>query len=300
MRKKRGMTVKTHAYLIMAHQHFDLLGRLVRALDSASAGFYIHIDRRAAGFDEQKLRQGVRGQIHVYRRYAVTWGADSQIRAEQLLLENAVKDGYDWYHLLSGVDIPLKPRTQIEAFFENRSESFLQIRPGENAPETMERVQYYYPLQGKIGRPRANGGLAYGALQQLSYECIKLQRALGVDRTKNAPFAYVRGANWFSITHELAAYVVGKRKEIARYFYHSLNADEMFVQCLAAASPYPVVNDCLRLIDWQRTEHDGCSPHTFTMADWAILEASDKLFARKFDPAVDADVIDALYRRIEG
>ena len=294
--------MKRHAYLIIAHQHFELLERLVRALDSGNAGFYIHIDRRAKGFDEERLRRAVKdsGNLHVYRRYRIAWGADTQIRCEMLLLEQAVRGGYDYYHLLSGVDIPLRRREEIEAFFEGRTESFLQIKPEADNAATLDRVRYYYPLQSRIGRPREDGGFWYGAAQQISYECVKLQRALGVDRTKAAPFAYCRGGNWFSIAHELAAYVVERRREVARFFYHSLTADELFLQCLACASPYRdrIATDNLRLIDWERTEHGGCSPHTFTMDDWAMLTASDKLWARKFDPGTDASVIDALYARI--
>lgn len=295
--------MKKHAYLIIAHQHFDMLERLVRALDSGEAGFYIHIDRRARGFREEQLRQVMKNpdNLHVYRKYRIAWGADTQVRCEMLLLEQAVRGGYDYYHLLSGVDIPLRRREEIEAFFEDRTESFVQIREEKDNAHTLDRVRYRYPLQNLIGRPRKDGGFWYGVLQQFSYECVKLQRALGMDRTKKAPFAYCRGGNWFSITHELAAYVVGHRREVARFFYHSLTADEMFLQCLACASPYRdrLVRDNLRLIDWQRTEHDGCSPHTFTMDDLDMLTTSDKLWARKFDPAADAAVIDALYARIE-
>lgn len=295
--------MKKHAYLIIAHQHFEMLERLVRALDSGEAGFYIHIDRRAKDFDEERLRQVMknRDNLHVYRKYRIAWGADTQVRCEMLLLEQAVRGGYDYYHLLSGVDIPLRRREEIEAFFENRTESFVQICEEKDITQTLDRVRYRYLLQNRIGRPRSDGGFWYGVLQQVSYECVKLQRALGMDRTQKAPFAYYRGGNWFSITHELAAYVAARRREVARFFYHSLAADEMFLQCLACASPYRdrLVRDNLRLIDWQRTEHDGCSPHTFTMDDWAMLTASDKLWARKFDPDRDAAVIDALYARIE-
>lgn len=295
--------MKKHAYLIIAHQHFDMLERLVRALDSGEAGFYIHIDRRARGFREERLRQIMKNpdNLHVYRKYKIAWGADTQVRCEMLLLEQAVRGGYDYYHLLSGVDIPLRRREEIEAFFEDRTESFVQIREEADNTGTLDRVRYRYPLQNLIGRPRRNGGFWYGMLQQFSYECVKLQRMLGMDRTKKAPFAYYRGGNWFSITHELAAYVVARRHEVARFFHHSLTADEMFLQCLACASPCRdrLVRDNLRLIDWNRTEHDGCSPHTFTMEDWDMLTGSDKLWARKFDPAKDAAVIDALYARIE-
>ena len=75
----------------------------------------------------------------------------------------------------------------------------------------------------------------------------------------------------------------------------------MFLQCVVCSSVHQdeIVKENLRLVDWQRTEHGGGSPHTFTIEDYEMLTSSDKLFARKFDPDVDREIIDALYARLE-
>lgn len=294
--------MKKHAYLIIAHHRFDILERLLRALDSENADFYIHIDRRAQNVDEAHILSCLKKSSgHIFRKFRITWGADTQVRCEMLLLREAAKAGYDYYHLLSGMDIPLKTAGEIERFFEARDASFLEVKKEMGSEETMDRVRLYYPLQNFIGRPRLDGGFMHGLLCQLSYELVKLQKLLRIDRTKNAPFVYCRGGNWFSITHELTAHLIKNESRIKRHFYHALNSDEMFVQCLACASDYPgkVVRDNLRLIDWARPEHGGCSPHTFTMADLPQLLESDKLWARKFDPGIDSEVIDVLYRRLD-
>ena len=292
--------MKRHAYLIIAHQYFDLLQRLIRALDSENADFYIHIDRRAKNVDEQAIYAAAKKSgVKVYRKFRISWGADTQVRCEMLLLSEAVRAGYDCYHLLSGADIPLKTKDEIEAFFETRDESFIEFVKHQDT-EAPERTRYYYPLQNLIGRPKKNAGFIYGALDQISYELVKLQKILRIDRTKDAPFEYLRGSQWFSISHELAAYMTKNEALVRRYFYHALASDETFLQSIAMASPHAdmVEKNNLRLIDWQRTEHDGCSPHTFTMEDWDMLMGSDRLFARKFDPNTDRDVIDALYARL--
>ena len=141
----------------------------------------------------------------------------------------------------------------------------------------------------------------YALLEQLSYEYIKLQKMLRIDRTKSAPFTYCRGGNWFSIRHELAAYALTQEKAIHRWFDQSITADELFLQCIALSSPLKdtIERENWRLVDWKRTEHGGCSPHTFTMADYDMIVQSDKLFARKFDPKVDREIIDALYARVQ-
>lgn len=278
-----------------------MLQRLIAALDSEHADFYIHIDRRVKDVDTARLLGAMKkSKGRIFRKYKLSWGADTQVRCEMLLLGEALKAGYDCYHLLSGMDVPLKTRTQIEAFFEETDESFIEFVKHADT-EAPERARYYYPLQNLIGRPKKNAGLWYATLDQISYELVKIQKLLRMDRTKDAPFVYCRGSQWFSISHELAAYVVENEKTVRRYFYHALAPDEMVMQCMAMMSPCRdrVVRSNLRLIDWVRTEHDGCSPHTFTMADWDMLTQSDKLFARKFDPDIDKGVIDALYARLE-
>ena len=294
--------MKKHAYLIIAHHHFDMLKKLVSVLDSENADFYIHINTSSKNVDETNICVAAKkSQVQIYRRFKITWGADTQIRCELFLMEQAEKVGYDYYHLLSGVDIPLKTCEEIEAFFEGQTKSFLEVKQEVNLAGTLDRVRYYYPLQAFIGRQKAGRGAIYAILDQLSYECVKVQKMLGIDRTKNAPFAYCRGGNWFSITHELLTYVLSCKRVIRKHFYHSITADEMFLQCVVCSSVHQdeIVKENLRLVDWQRTEHGGCSPHTFTIEDYEMLTSSDKLFARKFDPDVDRKIIDALYARLE-
>lgn len=55
---------------------------------------------------------------------------------------------------------------------------------------------------------------------------------------------------------------------------------------------------CLRLIDWSRMEHP-MSPRVWRREDFDILASSDCLFARKFDPKVDAAIIDRWLRHLE-
>lgn len=294
--------MKRHAYLIIAHHHFDMLKKLIGALDSENADFYIHINKSSQGVNEDEICQAAKkSRVQIFRKYRITWGADTQIRCELCLMEKAAKGRYDYYHLLSGVDIPLRTGEEIEAFFETQEMNFLEVKKEQDLEGTLARVRRYYPLQRFIGRQKAGRSAWHALLDQLDYECEKIQNLMKIDRTKNAPFAYCRGANWFSIRHDLLEYTLNHRKLIKRYFYSTKNADEMFLQCIAMSSAYQssIMNDSLRLVDWQRTEHGGCSPHTFTMEDWEMLTHSDKLFARKFDPDIDRDVIDALYARLE-
>ena len=52
------------------------------------------------------------------------WGQVSIVRAELLLFSAALqqKSPYAYYHLLSGVDLPLKSQDEIHAFLRNIKE----------------------------------------------------------------------------------------------------------------------------------------------------------------------------------
>ena len=293
--------MKRHAYLIIAHHHFDMLKNLIRTLDSENADFYIHINSKVKDVSVTEICDAAKkSHVNTYQKYRITWGADTQILCELFLMEQAVKGAYDYYHLLSGVDIPLRTGKEIEAFFEGQEKSFLEVKQEKDLSGTLERVRYYYPFQRMIGRQKAGRGAIYTLLDQLSYEYIKLQKLLKIDRTKNAPFAYCRGGNWFSVRHDVIAYALKNRRMILRYFGQSVTADEMFLQSVVMSSPLAgsVVLDNLRLVDWKRTEHGGCSPHTFTIEDYEMLVSSDRLFARKFDPDIDREIVDAMYARV--
>lgn len=67
--------------------------------------------------------------IHVFKKVDVGWGEDSQIECEMFLFNEAYKKGpFDYYHLLSGVDLPLKSNYYIHDFFDqNKGKEFVGI-----------------------------------------------------------------------------------------------------------------------------------------------------------------------------
>lgn len=119
-----------HAYLIMAHNNFEILEKQVLLLDSPNADFYIHVDKKAGAFPAEALAALPQHSKIVFTdRTDVHWGGYSQIACELLLLKAAFPGEYDYYHLLSGVDMPIKPRKQIEGFFQMHSgKEFLCFR----------------------------------------------------------------------------------------------------------------------------------------------------------------------------
>jgi hypothetical protein len=98
--------MQKHAYMIIAHNEFDLLEILVRLLDDPRNDIYVHIDAKVKDFDFksfQALTQYSRLRF-TPRRISATWGDFSLVNTELLLLQTAVAgedpaQPYAYYHL---------------------------------------------------------------------------------------------------------------------------------------------------------------------------------------------------------
>lgn len=266
-----------HAYLILAHNEWEMLRILVRCLDDERNDIYVHFDRKVK---EMPMLQTVKAGLHILEdRVAVYWGDLSVVEAEYKLLEAAHKEGpYAYYHLLSGVDLPLKSQDYIHEFFEkNKGKEFIGYTLTEVTPEVVRKVQrwHLFPKDFK------NHSLLKRIVRAL---VIRLQEAVGYRRNKNIDFK--KGSQWFSITEGLAEYVLTHEDWAMKTFCHSFCADEMVVQTLCWMSPYKEniynttddAKGCMRAIGWK----DG-QLHDWEKKDLGVLQQSEALFARKFN-----------------
>ena len=289
-----------HAWLILTHGNFAILEKQLRFLDSENADFFIHVDAKA-DFDEERFSAVTeRSRVTFVPRRRISWGHFAIAEAELELLRAAAPGRYDYYHLLSGVDVPVKPRAYIEEYFTRApGTNYVNFLAPEISRADLYRVMFYYPMQRyNIRKPAVRRALRnFSAAVQLGF---------GVDRTRRLPdgFAFQKGAQWFSITHALAAYLLEKEDEIRGIFSDTYCPDEMFVQTEIINSPFrdtlpenAFCNDyasCLRYVDCKRG-----NPYTFTDADLAELLSTPEtaLFARKFDYRSAPAVVDALFDR---
>ena len=272
------MKKRKHAYLIMAHNEFEVLKKLIIILDDKRNDIYIHIDRKVTNFNKRDYESLVtHSNIYFVNRIKVTWGGDSIIKCELLLLEEAYKVGYEYYHLLSGVDFPIKNQDYIHEFFDNNSFNYLSIDNEDIGNDyAMRRVKEYYFFQNLTGRNEDKLSLI---LKKFQLAFIKFQKFLNINRINKNNIKYYKGSNWFSLKHETVSYILNNKSFIKKYFFKGICADEMFLQTLLYNSPYRkrIINDDLRYIDWSRG-----NPYVFDKSDFDKLIASKDLFARKF------------------
>lgn len=288
------MNVK-HAYLIIAHNQFELLKVLLKVLDYPHNDIYVHLDSKVGDIDLQPFFEVVR-KSNLYflkNRVNVQWGAFSQIECELRLLEASVPSKYRYYHLMSGVDMPLKSQKEIHQFFDEHSGTeFVHFDAPEIDSKSYERVSKYNFFCSRNKR----------VIDRIAYRLIMMAQ-FGVDRARKNNLTYLKGANWFSITNTLAEYVVENRPLVEKQFRYTLCADEVFLQTLIINSDFinrlSPNNFCdnyetiLYYIDWNRGR-----PYEFEFDDFAELMSSNMLFARKFnwnkDPRIILKICDSI------
>ena len=286
--------MKKHAYLIMAHTQPELLKKLLKMLDNERNDIYLHIDSKAKDYPLDEIAAVLQKSKCIFtERTDVKWGSYSQINCEMILLKEAVKTEHDYYHLLSGMDLPIKSQEQIFAFFEKYNGLEFVDEDGATISEAaLSRVKYTHKFYGKAGSVKD----ILGALS------VKGQKLLGVDKTqKYGNIIFQKGRNWFSITHGLAKLVVEKEDWIQEVFGQSVCGDELFLQTVARNSEYaekicnpntmPEVPDT-RYIDWKRGSNNN--PYVFREDDFEELKNALGLFARKFDLNVDKKIVEKL------
>lgn len=294
-----------HAYLIMVHEYTLVLECLVQLLDNENNGIYIHIDRKTTSFEKKKieaLRRLVRrSEIYIFSRYKVFWGTNSIVKVQISMLTRAVAgEGYDYYHFLSGADLPVKSNSEIQKFFEeNYGKEFVHFGTEKYQQDIQQRYNVYHFFVRQLGRKRDKRFWVSAETYSLA-----VQRRLHIDRTKKLDFSFFGGSNWCSITKEFAVYLLKNFHKYERAFRFSQISDEAIWQTIVMDSPYRNhlyvygfennYEACVRYIDWERG-----TPYVFQKNDFKDLTASRCMFARKFDEKCDTEIVEHLFRLLK-
>lgn len=276
-----------HAYLILAHNNFYTLKVLLKLLDNENNDIYVHIDKKTRNVPKEEILSVVqKSNLHWVTPIKTYWGHSSLVNAELKLIKTAILNGeYEYLHLISGVDLPLKKQNEIHKFFEdNKGKEFVGFSNLKNNYE--DRVKYYYWLQ----KYEKNSKI----IAKLQEILTKFQKILKVNRLKNSNINIQKGCQWVSITGDFAKYIIKQEKWIQKFFANTNCSDELLMQTILINSPFAKniynKNDeyksCLREIDWERG-----SPYVWKKEDKDILLSSNNIFARKFDENADKEIM---------
>ncbi len=281
--------MKKHAYLIMAYNNFDFLKRLINLLDDERNDIYVHIDKKSLNFNESEFKNATKySKLTFIGRKQVLWADYSEFDVELDLMQAAREGqkkggGYHYYHLLSGMDLPLKTQDEIHNFFDSKDEEFIGIVPKEFW-YSVRRVKFYHPFTSlKSFRKHKTLKICDRLLEYL-------QRLVRINRIRDLDIKIIDGWQWVSITDNFVKYLLENRSFIEKTFSKTIACTELVMQTMAYNSEFRKKIYCMddlkegsqRYIDWGRGK-----PYVFRESDFEDLINSPYMFARKIDVNTD-------------
>ncbi len=288
-----------HAYLVMAHNDFESLQHLLMAIDDKRNDIFLHIDKKTKYVNYDEIRSWLRNAgLFFVPRTNVRWGHTSFVKCELLLFEQATNMGhYHYYHLISGIDYPIKSQNFIHESLKNQDEEFLSYHHnGDYDDDFMYKLKYYHFFMRWVGRGHYDGPGKKAAflrwLTKTEWALIDKQSKRGIDRTKKYKnIDFVKGSNWKTVTDEFARFLVANKRRILKEFRFTNTPDEVYAAMVAMNSELKekVANNSLRKIDWNRG-----NPYEYTYSDLEELLKSEEFFARKISYSKDPRLVRTL------
>lgn len=293
-----------HAYLIIAHNNWTQLKKLIALLDCEHNDIFLHIDKKSNDFPIEEFEGNCKkSNLVILQKVSVFWGGYSQIECELTLFKAATtysvkhyRDGYSFYHLISGSDLPVKPQQEIYDFFKAHSDVNFINYNDEHAKsrDVRGRVGYYFFFEKQKSKKFIGTFLKY-----LDITMRMFQRLFRVNRAKHIANQIYYGANWCSLKHDAVSCLIEHEDEIKKMYANTLCCDEIYKQTLLRNNSFAAYSydsdftkSILRYICFPKGK---ANPKVLTIEDYDNIMSSGALFARKFDERVDSEVIDKIF-----
>jgi len=282
----------TKAYIILAHKNLDHLSRLLERLDDGHSYFFIHIDLKTSLSALDFLDKPI---VTLVKRINTRWGGFSLAEATIIAMQ-AVKDSaidFKSISLLSGQDYPIKSNKEIDQFLSTSKFSiFLDYFPLPNYRRWLTGGTYRYKKYF----------FGTGIIDFFFSKTLNLLSAVIPVFSRKLPY-HLRpycGSQWWTIDQYALHYIlnyIGQNPEYSRFHQYTFAPDELFFHIILLNAKDEriqgsILNDNLRYMKWIRYEDPH--PEILTKDDLPNLFASSSLFARKFDPLKDQEILNLI------
>jgi hypothetical protein len=284
--------------LVTAFKEPTWLERTIRLLGPGFS-FFVHVDGKskpevAEGFAALSRRYA---NVRVYSRYRVNWGGNNHLKAILLLVEEALKEGMGYCHLITGQDYPLKDVDSLLAEGVKRVNylNYVKLPRADWKDGGYDRLVYYNFFDLFNGRTR------WG--RRMIHYLVAIQRMVSFRRRIPRDIEYYGGMTYWSLSSECLSYALryaAEHPKFMRAFDHSFCAEELFFQTVLLNSPYrdSIVNDDRRFIVWEF--RDGNNPATLDERDYEAVMRSPAVFMRKIAYPESSGLVDAVDREVHG
>lgn len=286
------------AYIILAHKNLDHLIRLLQRLDDGNSHFFIHVDLKTSLTGQHPLIRDMRN-VTLVKRISTRWGGFSLAQATLIGME-AVRDSlieFQSISLLSGQDYPIKSNIEIDRYLSSSKFTvFLNYFPLPNYRRWQTGGTYRYKKYFM--------GTTF--IDFLFSKSLNLLSTVIPFFARKLPF-YLRpycGSQWWTIDQYALNYIldyIRDNPEYNQFHQFTFAPDELYFHIILLNAKddriqQSIVNDNLRYMKWVTFEN--AHPEVLTIDDLDDLATSTSLFARKFDPQHDHEILNLIDRNI--
>jgi len=285
------------AYLILAHKKPSQIIRLINKLNTHDNLFFIHYDKKSPKKEYNYLSRYFNNWKNVFftkKRYKVSWAQFSMVHAMQELMKTSInsKKNFDYAIFISGEHYPIKKNQEIENCLRiNKSflyyfDIFEKVNKKEQPYAIAERIEkWHFKFLGKIIKFPPN-----------NFPIVLKRRLL-------KGITFYKGNNWHILKKEHLIYTYNfsiNNKKFYKFFKLTKHSDELYFNTILLNSKYKndIINKSLVFVIWlKNTKHPG-HPETILKKDFNTLKNSNELFARKFNPDIDSEILDLIDKKL--
>ena len=117
-----------HAIIILTHNVTDNLINFISYFGD-ECDIFIHVDKKYCISKKELVRILLIHNVkRIYNNFYIHWGGYSILKCELFLIKKVITcNNYDFIHLFSGQDYPIRPYVNFLKFFEdNKDYNFIQ------------------------------------------------------------------------------------------------------------------------------------------------------------------------------
>jgi hypothetical protein len=272
------------AHLVITYTNALQTERMIRRMQHPDFDFYIHLDKKLP-IGSHLFLEKIPNVYLIKDRVNVIWAGYNTVEATIRSVKEIFRTGrpYDYVHLMSGQDYPIKPAAAIHAFFStHQGKEFTEFEHFDKwADESYPRIREYHLTNFNFpGR---------------YYFQWAMNKFLPV-RKSPLPMEYYGSSMFWALTGNCLKYIIellDENARLKRFMQLTWGSDEFLFQTLVLNSSFKdnVVNDNLLFLD---RDKGAAHPNIITAGHLQKLLQSPKLFARKFDINRDSAVMDQL------
>jgi hypothetical protein len=279
------------AYFVSAYKEPESIVRLVNVLAKGPDQFYIHFDNKIGGQRFKRWKTLIEKEcqaenIQISSKFQCRWGSFGVVDATLRAMNYFEDLNYDYFINLTGECYPIKSLRQIQEAFKDQNAGFM----------TFWKIPYEDWYQGGMNRIHNR----FFFLPKKGYPYVRIFHIPRFRKRLPRNLKAYGGWSLFCLPKDLVSYVVKfaeNNPDVKSFFKHAFAPSELIFQTILLNSPFRdrIVNDNKRYVNFE-----GAHPRILTKDDYPILKESEKLFARKFNPAVDKEILDIIDREIMG